>query len=102
MPGMTHAPEPWSVERYGNIEYGNEGQVTIDHSGHGSVVDGVTREDGERICLCINACCGISTEELEKIVAFKASVADSVSADAANLLVSLGWKVTDKEGVEWE
>ena len=57
--------------------------------------------DESRLRLCFEACRGISDEDLEKIIAWKDTAADAAAADAANLLLDLGWKVTDKEGTEW-
>lgn len=56
---MGHSPEPWEYDHV---------QDRID-SAHGAnvLMDGaMDPDDAKRICACVNACGGISTENLEK------------------------------------
>jgi hypothetical protein len=67
---MNHTPEPWELSENGLSIFGpppDEWGITWLHlySG-GGISDEEQRANARRIVACVNACKGISTEELER------------------------------------
>lgn len=63
-----HSPEPWVV-RFSTVVYSKSG-TTVAHvavRGHGEalVSDEEVKANARRIVACVNACAGMSTEDLE-------------------------------------
>ncbi len=74
-----HTPEPWKVKEdkmAGLLAWdidSNSGLITFESL--------ISQEDARRIVACVNACAGISTEELEKIVSDNCNVEDHYRAE---------------------
>lgn len=58
---QEHTLEPWVVEAYGSIMAADE---TICHT---SYETGPREPNMRRIVACVNACAGLSTEDLEEL-----------------------------------
>ena len=106
--------EPWFIEVGTNPPQGPgvEWWVSVRNAARGLVIyDTLMASEGEkhpaelaqweRVVAAINACVGVSTEELTKIADWKGSIANHEGSAAANLLVALGWKVFEPDGSEW-
>ena len=64
---MSHTKEPWSIDEYGRVKADGCNEFL------GVQVDGFSLNGGEeskanarRIVACVNACAGLSTDDLEK------------------------------------
>lgn len=65
MSEIKHTPEPWSWSGMGRIRAGNKIIADIWNADNGYISDEEVAS-ARRIVACVNACAGMSTEQLEK------------------------------------
>ena len=67
MSEQNHTPEPWSIDRFGGINAGEEllllGGIRTPMTAGQRMDEG--KANARRIVACVNACAGISTDALE-------------------------------------
>lgn len=65
MSEQKHTPEPWAAYQDGKIEFGNINHFIKSLAGDLISYGHLSKDDARRIVACVNACAGISTENLE-------------------------------------
>lgn len=75
---QKHTPEPWSADRFGNI-YGANGELVRQQTDCESDIWHNEAGDVPRIVACVNACIGLSPEELEGAPAQRQALVDDAN-----------------------